>query len=100
MKSILVILLCIGCFYLGIYAGSPPVVQEMHILKILNIDDGVLVDPDIYQSTREAVFGDYILTIEDFEFVTGIRIKGTGEVIEFDDDYWTEILSEVYFFSE
>ena len=40
------------------------------------------------------------LTIEDFEFVTGIRIKGTGEVIEFDDDYWTEILSEVYFFSE
>lgn len=77
-----------------------PVQQEIKVLRMLSVSNGILVDPNLYLGAREDVRGEYILIIEDLEYISGIRIKATGEMLEFDERVWTEILSRMYFISE
>ena len=102
MKTFFAIICCMGCFLLGLYIApspeySPP---EVKILRTLSISNGILVDPNLYLGAYEVVKGGYILTIEDMEFIVGIRVKKTGRVLEFDEEIWTDILSKMYFITE
>ena len=101
MKTFFVIILCFLCFTAGVYLPDPPQEpSEIKILRTLSISDGVLVDPSLYYTSREVVVGEYILTVEDLELITGIRLKYTGQALEFNERGWTDILAEIYFIAE
>ena len=102
MRVLFGITCCIICFCMGLYVATPPPdyykpPESVRVVKMLDISNGILVDPSLYLTAREEVRGEYILTIEDLEFITGIRIKRTGQELVFNESGWTQILSDIYF---